>query len=209
MGGQSIRQTVGEMYSGTAIYKQQTPENWLLSACNCCKASKSIGLVRHRCSQHSTQVLTTNSHFYTVSQKDKCLIFYHNFGKCWLIFKILSLLGSQENFVCTQDFQLHFKCVSTLRSKTLQLLSISVASLQWETPEMTLPDVWLSNSLGQQSDEHSWCQQTGVVTDWGVAWAAADCHSHSYQWMAQTSASLCLYQRWTLSFHFFFCLLIR
>ena len=36
-------------------------------------------------------------YIYTVSQKKEVGTFAHNFGKCWPIFKILSLLHSGQN----------------------------------------------------------------------------------------------------------------
>jgi len=67
-----------------------------------------------------------NVNYYTVSQKTRHLIFYHNFGKYEPIFKILSLPYSYENSLNIYHKDIHNtlitlphyrgKCLATVRS---------------------------------------------------------------------------------------------
>jgi len=74
-------------------------------------------------------------YIHCVSKNNNPFVFVYNFGKCRLIFKIISLADSLRNLVHIyhKDSPSHFKYVSTLPCKTwkFQLLPISRAYCIW------------------------------------------------------------------------------
>jgi len=76
------------------------------------------------------------------------------------------------------SWNIHVHHVKRTRNSTLIITLASVNRINSQ--------IWIlmttrsGKTMQQRSDEDSWCHKTEVITDWSVAWSAADCHSWSY-----------------------------